>query len=230
MDNTLIAIARYKNRWFSYFDLLGFKKLVQKNHLIEYVLTIYEDVLNAIEEKAGAKRKYGISYSWFSDTFIIYSQSDSDQDFALMEQASRLFFQKLILNRIPVRGAMTVGKLYSQREKNIFLGEALIDAYEYGEQQNWLGFLFTPKVFKRFENTELCLTRRLHYRKVDIPEVITHPESDNVYAFTFSNGEINGENIYLSALSEMKIEAGKTHADKYNYTEKFIQGSHIIRP
>ncbi len=80
------------------------------------MLLIYEDVLDAIEQKAGTK----LSYAWFSDTFIIYSQSDSKQDFGLMEQASRLFFQKLILNKIPVRGAMTVGKLYSQREKNTF--------------------------------------------------------------------------------------------------------------
>ncbi|MBI5056437.1 MAG: hypothetical protein HZB61_07470 [Nitrospirae bacterium] len=227
----MVANARYENLWLSYFDLMGFKKLVQKHQdLIEYVLLIYEDVLKAIEQNVGFKQKYGISYSWFSDTFIIYSQSDSNQDFALVEQASRHFFQKLILHYIPVRGAMTIGKLYSQREKNIFLGEALIDAYEYGEKQNWLGFILTPNIFRRFENTELSLTRRLHYREVDIPGVITHSEPDNVYAFAFSNSDINGENIYLEALSEMKIEAGNLYADKYNNTEKFIRGSHIIRP
>jgi len=48
-----------------------------------------------------------------------------------------------------------VGELYTQKKKNIFLGRALIDAYEYGEKQNWLGFILTPKVYERLKNTDL---------------------------------------------------------------------------
>jgi hypothetical protein len=221
MRATPSSKIRYKNRWFSYFDLLGFSNLVREHH-IEYVLPIYEDVLKAIAQKAGPKEKYGISYTWFSDTFVIYSKSDSDQDFALIEQASRLFFQKLILKQIPVRGALSVGKLYTQKKKNIILGEALMEAYEYGEKQKWLGFLLTPSVFHHLQNGSLHLERRLHYRKVDMPGVITHPHSDNVYAFAFNNGTINGKNPYLNAVIAMKQKAGKAYESKYINTEKFI--------
>jgi len=120
--------------------LLGFSNLVL-NKRIEHVLPVYEGVLKIITEKAEPKKREGLSYSWFSDTFILFTNGSSDKEFALIERASRLFFQKLILKEIPVRGSLTIGELYTQQRKNIFLGAALIDAYEYGEKQDWLGFV-----------------------------------------------------------------------------------------
>lgn len=222
MEETGATKLRYTNRWFAYFDLLGFANLV-RHHQIEHVLPIYEDVLTAIKQKAEPKSVYGISYSWFSDTFIIFSKGDSEKEFAFIEQASRLFFQKLILSGIPVRGSLTVGPLYTQQKKNIFLGEALIDAHEYGEKQNWLGFLLTPSVYHHLENSSLHLERRAHYRPVSIPGVITHPNPINVYAFAFNNGQVNGVNPYLKAIESMKVKAGNEYKEKYENTEKFIQ-------
>ena len=222
MEESKTSTIRYRKRWFSYFDLLGFSNLVREHH-IEYVLPIYEDVLKIITQKAGPKEQYGISYTWFSDTFVIHSKADSEQEFALIEQASRLFFQKLILKQIPVRGALSVGNLYTQKRKNIILGEALIEAYEYGEKQNWLGFLLTPSVFRHLQNSSLHLERRLHYRHVNKPGVITHPHPQNVYAFAFNNGTINGRNPYLDAILAMKHKAGIDYETKYQNTEDFIR-------
>ncbi|BBO99352.1 hypothetical protein [Sulfuriferula nivalis] len=217
-----ITPLRYTKRWFAYFDLLGFSNFV-RHHEIEHVLPIYEEVLNIISQKAEPKRSQGISYSWFSDTFIIFSRGSSESEFALVEQASRLFFQKLIMREIPVRGSLTVGKFYTQQKKNIFLGEALIDAYEYGEKQNWLGFILTPSVYHHLKESTLHLERRAHYRPVTIPSVISHHNPDNVYAFAFNNVRLNGENLYLNAISAMRARAGIKYEEKYKNTEQFIR-------
>jgi len=222
MDESSSTKLRYRKRWFAYFDLLGFSNLVRQ-HRIEHLLPIYEDVLNAIEQKAEPKRGSGISYSWFSDTFIIFSQGSTEGEFAIIEQVSRLFFQKLILNNIPVRGSLTVGPLYTQQKKNIFLGEALIDAYEYGENQNWLGFILTPSVYEHLNGGSLQLEQRTHYRPVEIPDVINHKKPNNVYAFSFNNGQVNGINPYLQAILIMKENAGEKYSTKYENTEKFIR-------
>jgi hypothetical protein len=214
MEEQTTATLRYTNRWFAYFDLLGFANLVRQ-HEIEHVLPIYEDVLNSITQKADAKRGKGLSYSWFSDTFIVFSRGDSDQEFAFIEHVSRLFFQKLILGGIPVRGSLTVGLLYTQQKKNIFLGEALIDAYEYGEKQDWLGFILTPSVYNHLKDGSLQLDSRAFYRPVNIPGIITHPNPNNVYAFAFNNGKVDGENPYLKAVADMKQKAGSEYAQKY---------------
>lgn len=212
---------RYTKRWFAYFDLLGFSSLVRTNE-IHRVLPNYEKALGAIEEKAGPKRPKGISYSWFSDTFIIFTKGSSLSEFVLIEQASRLFFQKLILNKIAVRGALSYGDLYSQKEENIFLGEALIDAYEYGEQQNWLNFIVTPSAYDALLNLDFPMEKRAHYRRVEQDGVITHPKKENVFAFAFHNGLVNNINPFLTALNSMKEQSPKSVHKKYDCTIQFI--------
>ena len=222
MEEHLNRKLRYTKRWFSYFDLLGFSSLVRTSEIYS-VLPIYEKALAAIEEKANPKRSKGLSYSWFSDTFIIFTRGSSLQEFGLIEQASRLFFQKLILNKIAVRGALSYGDLYTQQEKNIFLGEALMDAYEYGEKQNWLNFVVAPSAYKALEKLNFPMEERAHYRLVEKNGVITHPEKANVFAYAFNNGTVNNENPFLGALYSMRAKAPKSVHKKYDNTIQFIK-------
>lgn len=220
---------KFRARWMTYFDLLGFQRLVEKRDLA-FIIPIYEKILGELDRKAGPKRKYGIDYSWFSDTFIIFAPDDSLESFSLMEQASRLFFRRLILKNIPLRGALTVGELYTQKKKNIFLGQALIDAYEYGEKQNWLGLILTPKVYERLKGTDLDLGQRMYYRRIQDPEVILHPRRENVFAFTMNDFFINDQNKCLQAVRAMKTQAPKRFQAKYKNTEDFIVSSGRFQP
>ena len=229
MEESSSSNLRYTKRWFAYFDLLGFANLVLNNR-IEYVLPVYEDVLQQISSKADSKKYKGLSYSWFSDTFILFTKGSSDKEFGLIEQASRLFFQNLILREIPVRGSLTIGDLYTQQKKNIFIGKALIDAYEYGEKQNWLGFVLTPNVHAHLKGGSLELERRAFYRHVNDKKIITHNEPDNVYAYAFNNGLVNGKNPFLKSIDIMKKQAGKNYEDKYINTENFIKKHTLKKP
>lgn len=131
-----------------------------------------------------------------------------------MEQAGRLFFQKFILGRIPVRGAISFGKLYSHLGKNIFIGEALIDAYRYGEGQDWLGFLLTPSAVKQMAAVGLPPQNRSHYRLVPKDSVLKPGLDGPVYAFAFNNGESQGQNAYIAALEAMKDKADQKYRGK----------------
>lgn len=222
MEEKLKRKLRYTKRWFAYFDLLGFANLVRTSEIHD-VLPIYEKALDAIEEKANPKRAKGLNYSWFSDTFIIFTKGSSLEEFALIEQASRLFFQKLILHKIPVRGALSFGDLYTQQEKNIFLGEALMDAYEYGEKQNWLNLVVSPSAYRELEKLSFPMEERAHYRLVKESGVITHHENENIFAYAFNNGTINNDNPFLEALISMREMSPQADHDKYNNTIKFIE-------
>lgn len=221
---------KYTNRWFCYLDLLGFKSLVLQKHKIEEVIFLYNEIIEDLISKADLKKTLGVSYSWFSDTFIIYSRSDSLIEFASIEQVSRLFFTKLIKKEIPVRGALTYGKLYSQSAKKVFIGEALIDAYEYGEKQKWLGFLLTPKVYDKLKETDLDIRDRPFYKRIESDEIITHFNKCNIYAYAFNDLKINDKNPYLEVIRKMSISAPKEAYEKYENTIKFIikhnQSSH----
>jgi len=222
MDDKINRRLRYTKRWFAYFDLLGFANLVRTSE-IESVLPIYETVLETIEEKVNPKKAKGIGYSWFSDTFIMFSKGSSLEEFSLIEQVSRLFFQKLILNKIPVRGSISYGKLYTQQEKNIFLGEALMDAYEYGENQNWLNFVITPSAYEALKNLDFPMEERAYYRLVKENGVIEHPNNKNVFAYAFNNGTVNLQNPLLTSLYAMKLSSPEEVSDKYENTINFIE-------
>lgn len=221
MDSGTYRPLRYRKRWFCYLDLLGFTSLVN-DKTIEQVIPLYKEALQHLVRAAKPKKRLGLIYSWFSDTFIIYSRDDNERDFSYVEQVGRLFFQNLILHKIPVRGAITHGTLYSQSSENIFVGPALIDAYNYAEKQAWLGFILTPSVFKRLEKTSLALDNRAHYRLVTEPGIILHEPATPVYAFAFNNGTLNGKNPYLPALETMKGSAPPEAKEKYDRTIAFV--------
>jgi hypothetical protein len=198
--------------------------LVEKRDLA-LIIQDYENILQDLDLKASGKRKFGIDYSWFSDIFLIFAKDDSLESFAFIEKASRLFFQRLILRNIPLRGALTVGELYTQKEKNIFLGKGIIDAYKYGECQNWIGFILTPRVYMRLKDTNLDLEKLPYYRRIEDPEIIKHFDKQNVFAFTMSVLAVNNQNKCLEAILYMKSLVEPKYRDEYQNAENFIISS-----
>lgn len=216
---------RYTKRWFCYFDLLGFSELVL-NSSLDLVIPLYQKALIHLEDTNRDAKLRGISVSWFSDTFIIYTQGGRAEDFASIEHIGRIFFQHLIQNKIPIRGALSFGELYTQQEKNIFIGPALIDAYNYGEGQNWLGFLLTPSAVNRMDELSLPASKRFAYRPIPKDGVLRSSLDSNAFAFAFNNGLLNGTNVYLKVLNEMNDNVDdKRVSQKYKNTLRFIESA-----
>src|ERR1700722_2890591 len=164
---------RYRQRWFCYLDLLGFTNLVHSND-ISNVMPAYYRVIETLTNSATFFKSRKLLYSWFSDTFIIYSGSDSYEDFHSVEYVGCRFFEELIVSQIPVRGALTCGGLYSQSTRNVFVGPALIGAYNYAENQDWLGFVLTPTAKEKLSSADELLLLR-NYHTVDDAGVFKKP-------------------------------------------------------
>lgn len=215
---------RYRDRWFAYLDLLGFTALV-KSKAIEQVIPIYAEALEQMHRACKVGRdEAGLLYSWFSDTFIIYSSSASLQDFARVESASRIFFQLLVMRRIPVRGCISFGKLYSQAKQNIFVGPALIEAHTFGEALDWVGFCIAPSVERQLM-ADLPLDERVHYRRISDPNVLRKAPAEHLYAFAFNNGSVNGQNPYRPALLDMKAQSPAATHSKYENALAFLNAA-----
>ncbi|TCD48396.1 hypothetical protein [Chlorobium sp. N1] len=221
MEELVYRPLRYRDRWFAYLDLLGFTDFVNTKS-IEEVIPIYSDALSRMRSALGqGTKKQGLLHSWFSDTFIIYTGSDSLEDFARLESAARIFFQLLINKHIPVRGCISHGKLYSQSKKNIFIGPALIEAHAYGEALDWIGFCLAPSVEDKLKSV-LPLDQRAFYRKVSDRKVLRNAEADCLYAYAFNNGSVNGKNHFRKALVKMRENAPEKVRKKYDHALEFI--------
>jgi hypothetical protein len=224
-----LDIEDYSDRWVSYFDLLGFSKIVNKGSWIDVWLPYSE----AIKE---VKKEYGfeppVERIWFSDTFIFYSTDDEKQSFPSFEEISRSFIYRLTERGIPVRGAMSFGKFYANKENNIFFGPALVEAYKYGEQQDWIGFILTPSAVSQMEKIGLPICERLNYAYWDIPfkssgqPKFTPLPFTNLPAYIIGgNIHINGRNICLEKLQQISnslLESKNHEYIKYENAIRFI--------
>lgn len=221
MDELIYRPLRYRDRWFAYLDLLGFTDLVSSNS-IEEIIPIYSEALAHMRTACGPRTEtHGLLNSWFSDTFIIYTSSDSLEDFARLESAARIFFQLLITKNIPVRGCISHGKLYSQSRKNIFIGPALIESYAYGEALDWIGFCLAPSVEQKLQS-DLPLEQRSFYRKVSDRKILRKVEAEYLYAYAFNNGSVTGKNHFRNTLVKMREQAPEAVRIKYDHTLEFI--------
>ena len=211
-----------KIRWLGYFDLLGTKDLLLSKDICK-VFSAYKVALEKLE--SWKERHVCVSYSWFSDTFIIYTENESSESFAAIEMVCRWFVFSLIREKIPVRGALSCGDFYVDEINKIFLGKALLDAYEYGENQDWIGFMLAPSSIERLAEIFLPIEERLNYCYYDIPFKKSIDPSVKCAAFMLGNLVLyrNGKNPILEKLEEMlKVQSDIRIINKYQKTIKFI--------
>src|SRR5208283_1513863 len=129
------------SRWLGYFDLLGTQERIEAGKYFD-VFDIYARAVEAVAKSIPGEST--VCYVCFSDSFIVYSPSDSGGDFQFIDHVARWFTYNLISNYIPVRGALSCGGFYADKTNNIYFGPALNEAYKYGEAQDWVGFLLAP--------------------------------------------------------------------------------------
>ena len=148
-----------KVRWLSCFDLLGFKKLVNGSDLTS-VFFRYEKAMRALHSTAVGKPHIGLA--WSSDTFLIYAPDATCAGFFAIDSASHWFTTNLILREIPVRGAMSCDESYLDRSSQVYLGKGLVEAYEYGDGQDRLGFVLCPSASRQLSHLGLSPDEPVH--------------------------------------------------------------------
>jgi len=175
------------NCWVACFDILGFKEAIlgfEKcygvGRLDRFADVIYKnEILDTLER--GEKAFQGRVYTcWASDTFVFYTPDDSGTSFKLISAAAIHFLCRMIRHSSSymLRGALGTGQFYVDKQNNIFLGSALIDAYEYAEKQNWIGFVVTPSAEKKIGDIESQPHNLLsQYKQYNVP--IKKKESRN---------------------------------------------------
>ncbi|MFZ2148890.1 MAG: hypothetical protein WAV28_16880 [Sedimentisphaerales bacterium] len=226
------------NCWIAYFDILGFKELLFefKDHLDIFVEEYYGDILKEVDERVSCWTDY-VGAAWAFDSFLFFTFDDSLQSFTCINQVAQHFLIGLIWKKFPSRGALTVGKLYADHNSHIYIGPGLIDAYEYSEKQNWIGFVLAPSVSERLKITDLSgyLDHESDYMKYDVPVkekeyvngvIKSKLVFERLYAYKFTNYPYTEEHInemFQVAKNKFRKEREFVYKGKYENTLKFIE-------
>lgn len=216
----------YNNsRWVAYFDLLGMRELIRANREFE-VFIAYQTAIRRLNAQA-ERQTHELMHAWFSDSFLLFTKDDSGSSLASIESISRWFMYFLIEARIPLRGAIAAGHMYADPSHRVFFGPAMIDAYEYGEGQDWIGLILRPSARSQMETLNLFLPR-LNYALWQADWKRPPPNAPaEVGACLFWQSNARSGNVYLDRLRELaSLHVGNsTIHDKYARAIAFIEAN-----
>lgn len=151
-----MSVSKEK-KYVAVFDVLGFKSWI-KAEGSQKIFTFMKGFMNlmtkvslpkavANEDMTVDMKPSLISQISFSDTIVFYSQDDSYESFSTILKVCAHFLNTVICgSRRPIRGALAHGEFYVEPENNACVSQALIDAYELEQKQNWLGMTFHKSI------------------------------------------------------------------------------------
>lgn len=130
------------------FDILGFKNHINKAKLRE--LPEFIDLTISNTKKSLVSDDI-VSFISFSDTIVLFGINGEDlieSNFLIISSSNLI--NSLASNGILVRGALTYGDIFINQNKNTILGPALVKAYEYEKNQDWVGGIVDPDFEEMF--------------------------------------------------------------------------------
>jgi hypothetical protein len=158
------------NRFVAFFDILGFKDYVQGNShqtVLKHLKQLKQGTRYIFDGRTKEKMvmKTNLKSFLFSDTILIFSASDTMRDLLSLLYLSRIFLGTSIIDKTPIKGAISHGLVTADFTDNIFVGQAIIDAFLLQEKLQLCGAAID-------KNTEGKLKE---YREVNgFQERITH--------------------------------------------------------
>ncbi len=151
-------------------DILGFSELVSSGSFAKNARR-YRTIL---EQIVGLDRvSDSLNYVTFSDTIVLTTGDQHKDLLELLQVTGELTFQLLCDLGWPVRGAISFGPLIripsGRRTDLMVAGEAIVDAYHYETNQDWVGVMLTPKLVENLGTQGadfFCLSVIKHYAHI----------------------------------------------------------------
>ena len=147
MEEKQAAWQTTDSRFVAFVDILGFKELVAtSNHEDIYrklhAISESKKFLQGTSDVPESQARYqgsNIYIASFSDSIVVFSKSDSIDNFYSFLIAVRWLFAKTISDGIPIKGALAHGTISVNKSSQIYFGKPIIDAYLMEEDVNYMG-------------------------------------------------------------------------------------------
>ena len=142
-----------KDRFVAFLDIMGFKDRVARNEHDD-VLKELEIFQSNISQYVSYHRDANIQIALFSDSILIYSQDDESSSLhALADITSHIMMYAIQQEKpIPLKGAIAAGRMTCNQTKQLYFGQALIDAYLLEENVKYYGVLVHHSAERYIQN------------------------------------------------------------------------------
>jgi hypothetical protein len=211
-----------KDAWICHFDVLGFKALITESNEIDrrVFLSQLNDLLKMMD---GSPQHISTERHIYSDTIILSAFDTTPKTYSWFMPACKRVMTKSLSMGLPMRAAISVGEIYSSSNPPILMGKAFIDAYEYGEDQNWIGLVLTPTAVEKIRQVGL---EPLHHDFVQYRIPFRKFFGHKALAYRMKDGMTNFQSPLLPKLRELQLIAPDFAQEKYINTIKFMEAMH----
>jgi hypothetical protein len=156
INANLSAEWQQSEAWVACFDIMGFKNISQREDLFTSLL---QDGIGELIQYIQREAENSLKCILLSDTFIFYTPDGESNNYTQIINISKGFIKKCVTLRIPVRGAISFGKIVRGHQDRCLMGDAFLDAFQYCEDQDWIGLILTPKAIYRTRKLALHPSR-----------------------------------------------------------------------
>ena len=195
-------------------DILGWKKIWQKNDKesnIEKLIEIKENLLEEIKDNP-------VKISLISDTFFISVMEETQKNFEIFE-INNLICKKLIelclKNNLLIRGATAYGEFYVK--DTVYMGQTVDEAASWHEKGEEVGIFYTSsarlKLWEKYHPLDFNILKNINLKR---DEVFIKNGKMDTYYINWHNGE-NKSIFYKIMKSEIIYPE---ISQKYFNTEK----------
>lgn len=136
----LQTIKNTTERFVAFLDIMGFKdRVARTNHtsLLAQLTAFNKDITQYI----GKYKTTEIQLAQFSDSIVLFSNDITQRSLMTLAEVTRGIMQTAIKLQIPIKGAIAKGMITCDISKQLFFGQALIDAYLLEENIHYYGIL-----------------------------------------------------------------------------------------
>lgn len=128
------------DRFVAFLDIMGFKERVARTEHSQ-LLTQLTNFNRAITGYIGKYQATEIQLAQFSDSIVLFSNDTTLNSLETLADVTRGIMQTAIKQQIPIKGAIAQGQITCDIPKQLFFGQALIDAYLLEENIHYYGIL-----------------------------------------------------------------------------------------
>lgn len=139
------------NRFVAFLDIMGFKDTVaRKSH--EEVYRMLHSLYAMIDKIPVGHVKDKLYITMFSDSIVIFSKTDTEDEFQKLIALSNVFVYNCAQRGIPLKGGVAHGLITVDINKKIFFGQPLIDAFQLEEDVCYYGVVCHNSIDKYMFN------------------------------------------------------------------------------
>lgn len=145
-------------RFVAHIDILGMRAMMRRDAETAWVaLSGLADVrdhlsklqIGYIESARAEMLGERVMTVMFSDTIVLFTKTESNEDLQAILIALGEFIHKAMSRLVPIRAGLSGGEFFFNIKESMYAGPALIDAYELGENAQWLGIVTTQAIYQQ---------------------------------------------------------------------------------